>query len=166
MAMITCRECGKQISDTADICPHCGAKVNQVTVKSSASSQQLIIYATLIILGAFVTFVGLGIFFDDISAYYPHYNYRFPLAPHESQVITTIVVGFALCMLGAYKTFKSMSFSKLGKELHISSPVMPRNPDNLSCPSCGAKNAPGSKFCSKCGAPMQNITCEHLSNDK
>lgn len=103
MAMITCRECGKQISDTADICPHCGAKVNQVTVKSSASSQQLIIYATLIILGAIVTFVGLGIFFDDISAYYPHYNYRFPLAPHESQVITTIVVGFALCMLGAYK---------------------------------------------------------------
>lgn len=52
MAMITCRECGKQISDTADICPHCGAKVNQITVKSSASSKHLIIYATLIILGA------------------------------------------------------------------------------------------------------------------
>lgn len=51
MAMITCRECGKQISDTADICPHCGAKVNQITVKSSASSKHLIIYATLIILG-------------------------------------------------------------------------------------------------------------------
>lgn len=75
MAMITCRECGKQISDTADICPHCGAKVNQITVKSSASSKHLIIYATLIILGAFVFFVGLGIFFDDINTYYPHYNY-------------------------------------------------------------------------------------------
>lgn len=45
MAMITCRECGKQISDTADICPHCGAKVNQITVKSSASSKHLIIYS-------------------------------------------------------------------------------------------------------------------------
>lgn len=96
MAMITCRECGKQISDTADICPHCGAKVNQITVKSSASSKHLIIYATLIILGAFVFFVGLGIFFDDINTYYPHYNYRSPLTSHESQVISTIVVGFAL----------------------------------------------------------------------
>ena len=102
MAMITCRECGKQISDTADICPHCGAKVNQITVKSSASSKHLIIYATLIILGAFVFFVGLGIFFDDINTYYPHYNYRSPLTSHESQVISTIVVGFALCMLGTY----------------------------------------------------------------
>lgn len=46
MAMITCRECGKQISDTADICPHCGAKVNQITVKSSASSKHLIIYVS------------------------------------------------------------------------------------------------------------------------
>ena len=105
MAMIPCRECGKQISDTADICPHCGAKVNQITVKSSASSKHLIIYATLIILGAFVFFVGLGIFFDDINTYYPHYNYRSPLTSHESQVISTIVVGFALCMLGTYKTF-------------------------------------------------------------
>lgn len=90
MAMITCRECGKQISDTADICPHCGAKVNQITVKSSASSKHLIIYVTLIILGAFVFFVGLGIFFDDINTYYPHYNYRSPLTSHESQVISTM----------------------------------------------------------------------------
>ena len=120
MAMITCRECGKQISDTADICPHCGAKVNQITVKSSASSKHLIIYATLIILGAFVFFVGLGIFFDDINTYYPHYNYRSPLTSHESQVISTIVVGFALCMLGTYKTFKSMSFPKIGNGSHLS----------------------------------------------
>ena len=88
MAMITCRECGKQISDTADICPHCGAKVNQITVKSSASSKHLIIYATLIILGAFVFFVGLGIFFDDINTYYPHYNYIRPVcAKNKSSVI-------------------------------------------------------------------------------
>jgi predicted amidophosphoribosyltransferase len=27
MAMTTCRECAKEISDTAKSCPHCGAKV-------------------------------------------------------------------------------------------------------------------------------------------
>ncbi len=167
MAMITCRECGKQISDTADICPHCGAKVNQITVKSSASSKHLIIYATLIILGAFVFFVGLGIFFDDINTYYPHYNYRSPLTSHESQVISTIVVGFALCMLGTYKTFKSMSFPKIGNGSHLStSTVIPMNHDNPCCPSCGARNNLGSKFCSKCGAPMQNPASRYPFSDK
>lgn len=27
MAMTACKECGKDISDTAEACPHCGAKV-------------------------------------------------------------------------------------------------------------------------------------------
>jgi len=26
MAMVKCKECGKEISDTAKACPHCGAK--------------------------------------------------------------------------------------------------------------------------------------------
>lgn len=29
MAIITCRECGKEISDTASACPHCGAPVEK-----------------------------------------------------------------------------------------------------------------------------------------
>ena len=28
MALITCKECGKEISDKADFCPHCGYKNN------------------------------------------------------------------------------------------------------------------------------------------
>ncbi|EIW6571519.1 zinc ribbon domain-containing protein [Escherichia coli] len=28
MALINCRECGNQISDTANSCPHCGAPLN------------------------------------------------------------------------------------------------------------------------------------------
>jgi DNA-directed RNA polymerase subunit RPC12/RpoP len=27
MAMVNCRECGKQVSDQAKACPHCGALV-------------------------------------------------------------------------------------------------------------------------------------------
>lgn len=29
MAMISCKECGKTISDTASSCPHCGAVLNK-----------------------------------------------------------------------------------------------------------------------------------------
>lgn len=28
MAMIKCRECGKDISDQAEMCPHCGCSIN------------------------------------------------------------------------------------------------------------------------------------------
>jgi RNA polymerase subunit RPABC4/transcription elongation factor Spt4 len=28
MALINCKECGKEISDGAIACPHCGAKIN------------------------------------------------------------------------------------------------------------------------------------------
>jgi DNA-directed RNA polymerase subunit RPC12/RpoP len=31
MAMTTCKECGKEVSDTAKTCPHCGARQRQKT---------------------------------------------------------------------------------------------------------------------------------------
>ncbi|MBP5391236.1 MAG: zinc-ribbon domain-containing protein [Bacteroidales bacterium] len=31
MALITCKECGKQVSDQAASCPHCGAPVKAAT---------------------------------------------------------------------------------------------------------------------------------------
>ena len=34
MALITCRECGKEVSSTASACPHCGAKVKSSQVMS------------------------------------------------------------------------------------------------------------------------------------
>jgi hypothetical protein len=38
MGMIFCRGCGKQIHDTAQACPHCGAP--QVSISSSKGSQK------------------------------------------------------------------------------------------------------------------------------
>lgn len=41
MALINCRECGKQISDQAASCPHCGAplKTNPAPQQNQAPSQ-------------------------------------------------------------------------------------------------------------------------------
>lgn len=38
MALITCKECGKQVSDQAASCPHCGAPV-KATAPSPAQQQ-------------------------------------------------------------------------------------------------------------------------------
>ena len=36
MAIISCPECGKQVSDTAPACPSCGAPVSQLTARHAA----------------------------------------------------------------------------------------------------------------------------------
>ena len=40
MALITCKECGKQVSDQAASCPHCGAPIKAAT-PASAQQQQM-----------------------------------------------------------------------------------------------------------------------------
>lgn len=37
MALIRCQECGNQISDTADICPHCGCRTAKKEIKAPFS---------------------------------------------------------------------------------------------------------------------------------
>ena len=36
MALIYCKDCGKQVSDTAASCPYCGSKMNSVNPDASA----------------------------------------------------------------------------------------------------------------------------------
>jgi hypothetical protein len=50
MALINCEECGKEISDKAIVCPHCGAalssnKQSQSKINSSISNQKIIYYS-------------------------------------------------------------------------------------------------------------------------
>jgi DNA-directed RNA polymerase subunit RPC12/RpoP len=59
MALIVCKECGKQISDTAKACPHCGAQVNtKPKAKSGCFTKffKLILYLILAILA--FAFIG------------------------------------------------------------------------------------------------------------
>lgn len=46
MALIKCKECGKDVSDSAGKCPHCGAKVNKPIGKLGWA---LVIFTTFIV---------------------------------------------------------------------------------------------------------------------
>lgn len=46
MALINCKECGKEISDTSKVCVHCGAK----TEKAKENKKKVIVIASIIIL--------------------------------------------------------------------------------------------------------------------
>jgi len=52
MALTKCQECGKDISTTAQTCPHCGAKPSGRKAKDTATSGARIILMTLGILSA------------------------------------------------------------------------------------------------------------------
>src|SRR5262245_30296663 len=47
MAMVLCKECGKERSSSADACPHCGAKVK----KTSAFTWLVVVILVLMFIG-------------------------------------------------------------------------------------------------------------------
>jgi hypothetical protein len=55
MAMVHCRECGKNISDSATSCPHCGAKQ-----KHSSSTKEKKVNWTLTLIMSII-FGGIGV---------------------------------------------------------------------------------------------------------
>lgn len=71
MALITCPECNKQISETAKSCPHCGylltdqnaPEFQPVSTKIGELQQNASKGIIFIILGALISFLGLIFFF-------------------------------------------------------------------------------------------------------
>lgn len=59
MALVKCKECGKEMSDHAGKCPHCGAgKFSSVGVQNPGG---------LRVLGFFIFFVGAVMFFFALN---------------------------------------------------------------------------------------------------
>lgn len=60
MALIKCSECGKEISDKADICPHCGYPINNIRNKNNLINKKkkyvigLIFLVTIFIVGILI----------------------------------------------------------------------------------------------------------------
>ena len=79
MALINCPECGKEISDRAGSCPHCGCPVNNTSTESNTESQKLPINNTInfdikkklpIIMGIVVVIV-IGIIIYNVAVVKP-----------------------------------------------------------------------------------------------
>lgn len=59
MALINCPECGKEISDRAKACPHCGAPLRIKKQKSEKSNRQKIVNKVILIVAIFVISAAL-----------------------------------------------------------------------------------------------------------
>jgi len=48
MSLIKCKECDKEISDSAESCPHCGGETNLKTKKNTLKKNILTVVAVLV----------------------------------------------------------------------------------------------------------------------
>ena len=57
MALINCKECGKEVSDTSKRCIHCGAKIKKEKNKVNKSKKKLILilFSVILVIGTIIT---------------------------------------------------------------------------------------------------------------
>ncbi len=69
MALIKCKECGKEISTMADVCPHCGATTRYgKTLKDSKNNNNMLY------IGLAVALVGAILFLPSFVTLMSNYN--------------------------------------------------------------------------------------------
>jgi len=59
MALITCPDCGKEVSDTAKTCIGCGRPMERKAVKEERKTSILVWVVTIAIVGGLVFYFGL-----------------------------------------------------------------------------------------------------------
>lgn len=165
MALIECNECGKQISDGAATCPHCGCKTSFGVQHSQLKAQatRSIVDIGMMIVGGIVLLVGaipLAENLDRLERW---------LERGEGVVGTfvKIAIGIGL-VIGAWLDIKkqreaatyreSMRIYQMKMAEKSASPSSSSyQGDGWLC-SCGRKNAP---FVSSCVCGMQKSDCQN-----
>lgn len=94
MALIKCSECGKEISDSAQICPHCGCKTSHGQTVTKARTSSLIKYAFsagALIIGIILLCSGLSFINEYTSSYWGEYLWEEGYWTDDSDAVMAIV---------------------------------------------------------------------------
>lgn len=179
MALIRCRECGREISSTAEMCPQCGARTRygrtvaeSKQVSSTATTYIVIasivsIIGVILIISSFVTMIG------DIHEYnnswYNGYNYKSPLSDHEMGVVIRLVVGIVLDIvaagfIGFIRTYNSNNDADYmidynddssSDNTYSSTFTSGSAEGTMTCPVCGAVQRDDRILCMRCGKKFE-----------
>ncbi len=103
MAMIPCKECGKEISSEAEVCPHCGVKTNYGTTKAEKTSWNRYgnVGFLMAVIGVCLFLWALFTFASDLSNTW-YYDYYGSLSDHEQFVLFMLSLGGGLVGGGIY----------------------------------------------------------------
>ena len=103
MAMIKCRECGKEISNTAEKCPHCGCKTRYGKEQEDKKGNGTMLYIGIgaIIIGLILFFPALFEMLENADNWY-FWNYN---SDHVSELTTKIAIGCGFLVGGGYSIY-------------------------------------------------------------
>lgn len=112
MALINCKECGKEISTMAEVCPHCGSRTQHG--KSIAEKKSLltkyaiwgifIVFGVVLLFGSFKPFAELLDEWENVKWWYDHCGNSFmEFVVHEREgiILLKLVAGIGLIIVGA-----------------------------------------------------------------
>ncbi|MBQ9083280.1 MAG: hypothetical protein IJY28_07260 [Clostridia bacterium] len=122
MSMIQCNQCKKEISELAEVCPHCGAKTAR-GIKNTTTILKMVgiivdIIAVILIIWAAVEMSSDISNYNDNNWWDGGYNYQSPLTDHEKGVLGRFGLGalFAVVASTLITAAKSVEKSIAAKE--------------------------------------------------
>lgn len=159
MALIKCKECGAEISTTAENCPNCGYRTAHGRSVSEAKGYLVswIIAVALIFVGLIMFLSNMEEFFDraDSLEYYKYFS------EEEQKGVRNFVIGLILTIAGVvdvcilwYKINDMKTrgdngfFMEQGGTTSYNIPVAVE----WECDRCGTVNSPKATVCVRCGA--------------
>lgn len=155
MALIKCSECGKEISDSAESCPHCGCKTNHGQTVTREKTSSLIKYAFsagALIIGIILLCSGLSFINEYTSSYWGEYLWEGGYWTEDSDAVMAVVkIAIGIVMLLSSLVDFIVLFSK-GNALPSTSVQTIATAPNTS--TCSVEDIPKEKrrygVCEKC----------------
>lgn len=149
MALIKCKECGKEISDAAEKCPHCGDRTARGKNIEETKRYQIrccIAMATIII-GSILFFVNVVDFLDLIE-YLDRYKY---FHDEDKAVVWLFVLG-CIFMISGFIDVCCTGYEFKNMVHGVGSMTATENRTTWECGRCYSMNASHSSSCTRCGA--------------
>lgn len=123
MALITCKECGKEISSTAESCPHCGHKTETATQNAQLKDRSIAFYIAVaaVFIGLFILIPALSTLMENYNDWY-FWNWY---TDRSDEVVRNIGLGVGLIggglgvVIWLRKTAKEMSKKEIKEDINL-----------------------------------------------
>lgn len=108
MALIKCKECGKEISDTLKICPNCGIEINnKIEIKNNKKSSTKIVNIIIIIIFSLYALLSLR------NCYYCIQGFKYEFIRNFIEFLIYLLMPLTLGSVYAYYKTKKNIFKTL-----------------------------------------------------
>lgn len=157
MALIKCNECGRELSSTAENCPHCGYKTDHG--RSVSEAKGYLVWwalAVVMIVAGLVMFLGNMADYAELSEYLDYYKY---FSDEEQAVVHNFWIGVVLLIAGIgdiciiWYRMKQMKESGVNGYLNSQDTrYQYSSGSEWECTRCYSQNPSSAVYCTHCGA--------------